>query len=286
MFMLATLLLLVKLAGTRGIPLGETIFWRQFLPALSLFGWLAARRQLGTLRTRHPWLHVRRAVMGTVAMGLTLGVVRLLPLAEATILGFTLPLFAVVLSLVVLREKVGWWRGGAVLLGLAGIIITVGFDRSHLPMAGVAVGLGAALASAIVAIQLRAMSQTEAPITVVAWFSAAGSLMLAPGLILSGHHHDAGDWAVILGIGATGLAVQLLATSSLRFGSVSSVLTMDYSQFIWATLWGWIVFAMIPPATTWIGAPLIVASGLIIAWRERVLQLRSRLEAIAPPNAD
>lgn len=286
MFMAATLLMLVKLTGEQGIPLSETMFWRQAIPAIGLVGWLFARRQLGVLRTQHPWMHVRRAVLGTVAMVLVLGVARILPLAEATILGFTMPLFAVVLSMVLLGEKVGYWRGGAVVLGLLGIVVTVGFDSSRLPLLGVAVGLAAAISSALVVIQLRQMSRTEAPITMVCWFSIAGTVLLTPALAISPPHHDLRQWAALVGLGVVGLIYQLLATTALRFGAVSSVLVMDYSQFIWSTMWGWLVFAQFPSATTWIGAPLIVASGLIIARREQLLHLRSRSEAAALTPSD
>lgn len=286
MFMMATMLMMVKVAGQRGVPLAETIFWRQFVPAASILAWLAGRRRLDLLRTRHPWLHVRRAVLGTIAMALTLAVVRILPLAEATILGFTMPLFALFLSMVLLKEKAGLWRGGAMLLGLAGIVVTVGFDRSHLPLLGVATGLGAAIASALVIIQLREMSRTEQPITVVCWFSIAGAVLLAPALLYTDHHNDAADWALIIGIGLAGLAVQLLTTSALRYGEVSSVMVMDYSQFVWAALWGWLIFTQPPAPTTWIGAPLIIASGLIIARREQILHRRARLEGTVSAGAD
>ena len=63
------------------------------------------------------------------------------------------------------------------------------------------------------------------------------------------------------------------ATQALRFGEVSSVIVMDYSSLIWATLLGWCVFERLPPAATWLGAPLIIAAGLIIAWREHRLSI-------------
>jgi drug/metabolite transporter (DMT)-like permease len=83
-------------------------------------------------------------------------------------------------------------------------------------------------------------------------------------------------------IGVTGLAAQLLMTAALRYGSVASVIVMDYSQFGWATLWGWLIFATVPPAQTWIGAPAIIAAGIIIAWRE---QVRGSAAGPRPPAA-
>jgi drug/metabolite transporter (DMT)-like permease len=57
----------------------------------------------------------------------------------------------------------------------------------------------------------------------------------------------------------------------LRFGKVSSVIVMDYSALFWATLYGWLLFDMLPPASTWLGAPIIIAAGIVIAWREHRL---------------
>ena len=83
--------------------------------------------------------------------------------------------------------------------------------------------------------------------------------------------HDTTSWLLLLGIGLAGALGQLLLTAALRFGTVASVIVMDYSGLFWATLNGWALFGMLPPATTWLGAPLIVAAGLIIAWREHRL---------------
>jgi len=271
MLVLSAMLLLVKLSGQHGIWLPETLFWRQFIPALALFVWLAARGDLGRLRTKRIGSHARRALVGGTSMFLTLGVVQILPLAEATVLGFTAPIFAVLLAVALLGEKVGPWRWAAVLLGLIGIVIIAGPDRAHIPLAGLATGIGAAFMVAVISIQLRDLGRTEEPVRIVFWFSTfcvppMGLFMLRTGL----PHHDLAGWAMLAGIGATGLAAQLLMTAALRYGSVASVIVMDYSQFGWATLWGWLVFAHVPGAQTWVGAPAIIAAGLIIAWRERV----------------
>lgn len=163
----SVMLLLVKLTGERGIALPETLFWRQALPAVSIFVWLLSRGQLYRLKTRRPWIHARRALIGGTGMFLTLGVVRLLPLAEATILGFTTPMFAVILSALMLKEKVGVWRWTAVMMGLVGVVIIAGPDTGSLPLFGVAVGIGAAFMVALVTVQVRDLGRTEEPLTVV-----------------------------------------------------------------------------------------------------------------------
>lgn len=283
MLALSVMLLLVKLTGEHGISLSETLFWRQFLPGIALLGWLAARGELGRLRTRRPLIHARRALIGGLGMFLTLGVVQILPLAEATVLGFTAPIFAVLLAVVLLGERVGLWRWTAVVLGLVGIVTIAGPDRAHLPLNGLATGIGAAFMVALISIQLRDLGRTEEPVSIVFWFSAFCAPPMALFMVWTGlPHHDAAGWAMLCGIGGTGLAAQLLMTAALRYGSVSSVIVMDYSQFGWATLWGWLFFHHVPPAQTWIGAPAIIAAGLIIAWRE---QVRGSAAGPRPPAA-
>ena len=85
---------------------------------------------------------------------------------------------------------------------------------------------------------------------------------------------------MIAGIGLTGLFAQICMTAALKYGSVASVIVMDYSQFGWATLWGWLFFGAVPSSTTWIGAPIVILAGLTIAWREQVLsRARKRYDA-------
>jgi drug/metabolite transporter (DMT)-like permease len=112
-------------------------------------------------------------------------------------------------------------------------------------------------------------------VTIVFYFAAFTTPLLALALPFVGTRHDAAEWGLLMGLGATGLLCQLLLTASLRFGSVASVIVMDYSALFWATLYGWLLFATLPPASTWLGAPLIVMAGLIIAWREHRLSRRA-----------
>lgn len=265
------MLLLVKMTGERNVPLPETLFWRQFLPALGIFGWLLARGQLHRLKTQRPWVHARRAFIGGMGMFLTLGVVRILPLAEATVLGFTTPMFAVMLSVIFLRERVGIWRWSAVIAGLVGVIIIAGPNSGSLPIWGVATGIGAAFMVALVTVQVRDLGRTEEPLTVVFYFSALSAPFLGLFLFKTGVNHDLTAWLMLAGIGLTGLFAQVAMTASLRYGSVSSVMVVDYIQLAWATLWGWLIFDHMPPASTWLGAPVIIGASLLIVWREHHL---------------
>ena len=281
------LLLMIKVSGEHHLWFPETLVWRQMLPVVALAGWLGWRGELRRLRTARPWLHARRALIGTGTMFLSLGVVLLLPLAEATVLAFTAPIFAVILSVLLLNEKVGIWRIGAILLGLVGVAIMANPGHSPLPPFGIAVGISAAFMVAVISIQLRDLGRTEEPVTIVFYFS----LLSLPLLVLilpfapAGYdrpmHHDWVGWLMIAGVGVFGLFSQLLQTAALRYGRVSSVIVMDYAQFGWSLLWGWLVFAHLPPASTWLGAPAIIGAGAIIARREH-LRGRETASDLAP----
>lgn len=268
---LATMSALIKLASEHGIHLLEIMFWRQFLTIPIAIAWVLATSGLATLATNRPGTHFLRGLYGTVGMVLNFGAVILLPLAEATTINFTVPIWAVLLSIVLLREKVGVWRWSAVALGFLGIVVIAQPGGGHFPLYGALVALGGAFMIALISIQIADLNRTDKPLTIVFYFALFTTLVTAPALPFVMTGHDGGDWLLLLGIGLSGAAGQLLLTAALRFGKVASVIVMDYSSLFWATLYGWFLFGMLPPTSTWLGAPLIVAAGLVIAWREHRL---------------
>lgn len=268
---LATMSALIKLAAERGVHLFEIMFWRQFLTIPMVLAWVFATSGLSALATRRPGRHFLRGLYGTVGMVLNFGAVILLPLAEATTINFTVPIWAVLLSILLLKEKVGIWRWSAVALGFAGILVIAQPGGGHFPLYGALVALGGAFMIALISIQIADLSRTDKPLTIVFYFALFTTPLAALSLPFVMTSHDTGDWLLLLGIGLAGVLGQLLLTAALRFGKVASVIVMDYSGLFWATLYGWLLFGMLPPATTWLGAPLIVIAGLVIAWREHRL---------------
>ena len=265
----------IKLASDRGIHLTEIIFWRQFTTLPLILGWVMYTGGLHLLATQRPKAHAVRSVYGVVGMICTFSAVIMLPLAEAQTINFSSAIWAVILSMVLLREKVGIWRVSAVLAGFAGILIIAqpGGD-SHIPLAGALVALLGAFMIALISIQIRDLGRTDKPYVIVFWFALMSVIVSAPLLPFTMRAHDLHDWLLLLGIGLTGTWGQMLITMALRYGKVSSVIVMDYSAIIWATLLGWLVFGDLPPAATWLGAPLVIAAGVVIAWRERYLAKR------------
>ena len=268
---LATMSALIKLAAERGIHLLEIMFWRQFLTIPLALGWVLATSGLSALATRRPGTHFLRGLYGTIGMVLNFGAIILLPLAEATTINFTVPIWAVLLSILLLKEKVGVWRWSAVLLGFAGILVIAQPGSGHFPLYGALVGLGGAFMIALISIQIADLNRTDKPLTIVFYFALFTTPLTALSLPFVMTAHDADGWLLLLGIGLAGALGQLLLTAALRFGKVASVIVMDYSGLFWATLYGWLLFGMLPPASTWLGAPLVVVAGLVIAWREHRL---------------
>jgi drug/metabolite transporter (DMT)-like permease len=279
--LIAGMLALVKLAGEAGVALPEILFWRQCLSLPLLFAWMLWAQRTELLRTRRVWVHGRRALIGLSSMSLLLGAALTMPLAELTTITFTGPLFAVALSALLLKEAVGKWRWGAVALGFAGVAIVAQPSGQSLPALGVAMGSLAAMLNGLISVQVRDLGRTEHPLTSVFMFSAFSMIPLGLLLPFVATLHSPGTYALLIGTGLSGMIAQICLTSALRFGTVASVTVMDYSGLIWSTLAGWLVWSHLPPLSTWIGAPLIVAAGLVVVWREHTLAIERAKELSA-----
>ena len=127
---------LVKLASTRGVHVVESLFYRQIGSALCAIGLVAAGPGFASLRTKRVGAHVGRMALGLVAMALNFLAMILLPLAEATAIGFTVPIFSTVLAALLLAEPTGRWRWGAVAAGFVGVLLIVQPGSGEVPLAG------------------------------------------------------------------------------------------------------------------------------------------------------
>lgn len=273
-FVLSVMLVFVKLVVESGVSLTETLFWRQLPTVPILLLWFGLRGRLGMLGSPRLKAHAGRAATGLVGMFLNFGAVTLLPLAEATTFNFTSAIWAVILSALILREKIGPWRWGAVLLGFGGVLVIAQPGGGHIPPFAAAVALSAAFMIALISIQIRDLARTEPPLTIVFWFAAFSVIPLGLAMPFVMTEHTLYQWSLLGGLAVFGLLGQFLLTAALRYGAVASVIVMDYSSLVWATLFGWLAFGLLPPAATWLGAPLIVGAGLLIAWREHRLSLQ------------
>lgn len=276
----ATMSALLKLASVRGVAAAELLFYRAFFGLPILFVWALLGAGLHTLGTKMPWVHVRRSLLGVASLLCTFQALTMLPLADATTIAFMMPVFATILSFVLLRERVGVYRWGAVLCGLAGVAIIMqpGGSGHVLPLAGLLFGLVAALGSAGVTIAVRQM-RGEHVSAIVFWFFMATLLAGAAFLPLVGSWHDPFTFLLLAAGGIAGTVAQIAMTASLRHAPVSVVMPFDYLQMLGAIAFGWLLFEQWPDWRTWLGAALIAGSGLFTAWREHVLRRQRGLPA-------
>lgn len=279
---LATMFALVKLASEHGIALSHMLLIRQAASIPILCLWLALTSGFAVMRTQRLGGHFKRSLYGVTGMVLNFLAPILLPLAVSTTFSFTAPIFAVILSALVLREHVGRWRWAAVLLGFAGVLVVASpAGGAEIPMTGALVAIGAAFMVALVSIQIRDLAQTENSVVIVLYFSIFTVPFLFVWSLFDGWTSDPADLALLIGIGVAGTLAQVLLTLALRFGQVASVIVMDYVSLIAASFYGWYLFDNLPPASLWLGAPLIIAAGIIIVVREQILR-RRRMRTMEP----
>ena len=277
--LLAIMFALVKLASTRGVNIVESLFYRQCGSALCAVGLVATGPGFRSLHTKRVWAHVGRMALGMAAMALNFAAMIMLPLAEATVIGFSVPIFSTVLAALVLGEPTGRWRWGAVAAGFFGVLLIVQPGTGEVPLFGASVALVAALMTASVTIVIRRLGATERASTTVFWFAASSLVPLSMLMMGFARTHDPITWLILGGLALAGGLAQLTLTGALRLAPVALVMPMDYSSLLWALLLGAWIFGELPTPWIWLGAPIIIASGLVIVWREHRLARRAALLA-------
>ncbi|MGH8571029.1 MAG: DMT family transporter [Gammaproteobacteria bacterium] len=272
---------MIKLGHQAGASTVELVFYRSLFGLPPLLVWIAATRNFGAWRTDRPLAHVWRGAIGLTAMSLGFAALGYLPLAEATTISFAVPLFAIIISALFLHEKVGAHRWSAVAAGFLGVLVVTQPEGDHLPLAGLILAVLGAFAAAIAHITVRQIGRTDGTQTIVLWFGVI--TLLAAGALMPfyGQMHGGRAWLILFALGFMGGAGQIFLTASLRYARVSVVVPFDYLQLLWAVVLGWLVFAEQPPATTWAGATVIIASGLYTIYREHKLGRENAREA--PP---
>lgn len=262
------------------------IAWIRFLVfAMIMLPAMLPGSPLFALRSNRPGLHVLRgsALLGSSLIFITgLG---FLPIAEASATSFVSPLFVTALSIVFLGEQVGMRRWVATAVGLAGVFIILRPGTSAFHPAAI-FPIISALAWAGTLIMTRMMSGSERPLTVMAYSSITGVAIvsaLVPLVWVTPTWHDV-MFGVLIGVAST--AGQWIVVLAFRYGDASVLAPFSYTQLLWVSVLGFLIFGEVPDRWTILGAAFIVASGLYTAHRERVR--RSQLLVVPgepSPNA-
>ena len=266
----------VKAAGET-VPTGQVVFFRAALSLPVIAAWLWARGEVAAGLHVENWRgHAVRGLIGTTSMGMGFASITLLPLAEVQAIRFATPIFLVVFAAVFLGERFRLVRLAAVLIGLAGVMVIVS-PRLGVGSWGGPAAIGAALALASAALAagaqtiIKAMSTTERPEAIAFYFlttAAVCSLVTAPfGWVWPTPF----AWLMLVLCGLFGGVGQLLLTTSYRYADASTLAPFSYVSMLWAVAIGLVFFGEVPTWVTLAGAALIIASGVLIVWRERQL---------------
>ncbi len=265
---MACLSALVKWTGSRGVPVFEIILFRNLFAFLPLGLYIWRTTGFGVLKTRRPLGHLVRATVGLSGMVCGFSAVQYLPLTEATALQFTSPLFMTALSALLLSEKVGRHRWAAVLVGFVGVLIMARPLPGQMNVPGVTLGILSALGAAGAMVAIRQISDTEKGPTIVFYFTLGG---VAIGLVGSAFHWvtpDPATMGLLVVAGLIGGVGQLFLTEALRQAPIGVIAPFDYTQLVWASLLGLVIWGELPHPLTLIGAFIVAASGVYILHRE------------------
>jgi drug/metabolite transporter (DMT)-like permease len=268
--LLSCLAACVKYLGD-GVPTGQIIFVRGVI-SMAVLGFIAWHfHGFKILRTQRLRSHALRSLAGTASMFCWFTALTMIPLADFTAISFTAPLFLTLLAMLLLGERIHAYRWTALAIGFVGVLITIG---PHLSFGGssfgVLVAFGAAVFSAAAITTLRSMSGAggEHPLAITFYFSLTTVICSALTAVGGWPMPTPEQWFFI-GLSALfGVFGQLLMTMSYRYAEASTLAPLDYSNLLLAVALGYYFFAEVPHWSMWIGAPLVIAAGLIILWRE------------------
>jgi drug/metabolite transporter (DMT)-like permease len=231
--------------------------------------WVTWRRAWPAMRHVRLPLHLLRGALSIMMLMTFAYALRSLPLTEAYAIFFVAPLFVTGMAGVILRERIGWPRWIAIAVGLAGVIVVLRPTGSGLAsIAGLAV-IVSALCYSISAITVRVLGRTDSTLSMVFWMVAmlsVGATVLAwPNWqpVLASH-----AW-VIVGVGVAGTIGQVAVTLAFSRGEASVIAPFEYTALVWGVALDFLLWRTVPGALTFVGAAIVIASGLYLVRTER-----------------
>lgn len=266
-FFFSVMSLLVKVAGSR-LPSQQIVFARALIGAV-LSGWLLRRRGVAMSGNRRGLL-LLRSLLGYGALSCFFYALTELPLADATVIHYTNPVFTALLAAWLLSEGIRLRELALVLSSLVGVALIArpsflfGAESALDPVA-VAIALAGALLSAGAYVTVRKLGQTEDPIVVVFYFAVFATIASIPVMAPSAVWPTPGEWAALLGVGVSTQLGQVALTRGLQLERAGRAMAVGYLQIVFAALWGILFFAEIPRAIGVVGALVIMLSTLGVA---------------------
>lgn len=265
----------------------QTAFFRAVISVVLLLPMIASGRV-------KPWLsqriagHFWRTFMGTVSMVLGFYAVSLLPLADATAIAFSQPLFSVVVAALIAGEKVRWRRWSATVIGFVGVLVMVRPGAGSLQL-GALVALANAATVAVSILLVKRLSDSEPPLMILTQFALFSTVLLAGPAIAVWRWPDLWGWVLAIGVALTATVGQYFWVQAFKAGEMSAVAPFEYLRLPFAVFVGWLIWGEMPVIWTYVGAVIVIGSALYIAHREHQLGRERRRAALAarpkPPAA-
>jgi drug/metabolite transporter (DMT)-like permease len=212
-------------------------------------------------------LHILRAFVGLAGMMCSYYAVSHLPLATATAISFTKPLFLIVLAVLFLGETVRWRRWAATAAGFVGVVI-VARPGSDVFDPAMLVALAGSFLIADVAVLVKKLSRSDRNATILFYYGGITTVIAAIPAYFVWLTPMGTEWPELIFIGASASFGQYCTLRALRVGEASAVMPFDYTRLVFAGLFGYVFFAEMPDGWTLVGVSVLVASTLYIAHRE------------------
>lgn len=249
----------------------SAVFARYAVHLVIVAAILLPEKGLGSLSSHAPGLETIRAGFLLTSTMCNFVAVQFLPLTLTATIFFTIPIFVTVLSIPLLGETVGWRRWAAIGVGFCGILIvtrpwSIGFHWAML------VSLGAALCASLYQILTRRLAGVDSSHTQQLYAGLVATIGVAPFALLNWTlPGSAFAWLPFLAMGVFGWLGHQMLTVAHRYAPASFLAPFVYVQLLYMTASSWIIFSQ--PPTIWIlaGAPVVMAAGFYIWWRERQL---------------
>ncbi len=268
-----------KILVTNGIPSLEVVFARYGIHLLLVVALLLPLQGRSLVKTKRPGLEAVRALSLMGATIFNFFAVKFLPLTTTSAIFFSLPLLICVLSGPFLGEHVGIRRWSAVLVGLVGVLIIIqpGGTSFHPAML---LSLGAVISTAFYNMLNRKLAGVDSVNTQQFYAALVATGAIAPFAFFEWVWPDSPVlWFAFFAMGLFGLVGHLLLTGAHRFAEASALAPFTYTQIIFMTTSSWFVFGEAPDFWIYIGAPIVIGSGLYIWLRERTLQVKTDINA-------
>lgn len=245
----------------------QILFFRQLVLLISTVP-SVARGFPEVLKTRHPFLHGARLLGSFIALSASIWAVAVLPLTTAVTLGFAQIFFVALLAIWLLRESVGPHRIAAVVTGFLGVLIVMRPGAEGLINLYALIPLLGASGAALAIISVRRLSQTDSAATLLFYQALFIGLLAGIPLFWLWTAPDLNDLLFLLAMGLVATLAQWAGVKALKLGEASVVSNIQYSQLIYAAIFGFVFFDEIPDGYTVIGACVIIMSALYIVYRE------------------